>query len=521
MSKKKISFDTDKVPIFSSIAIVLVVVFYLIIHLAKLTNLPVFADEAIYIRWTQLIMDDPGRYLFFPMNDGKPPLHMWLMLPFQYLFNDQLYAGRFLSVLVGLVQIFVLAALVRSLGGRKKATYLSMIFGSIVPFWYLHHRMALIDALMTLFLSLCLLFLIKLSQKITTIHAIFAGLFFGLALLSKLPAILFVFAFSILAILLKKRTELPRYLFFTAFSLLFGLVVFASLKIHPAFGQLFARGGDFLYPLNDFFTGKTILSSFGNLLRFSDYILSYQTWPLVVFSFIGLFQPKTQKQQFVLWLLTLSFLAPIVLLGKVVYPRYLLPVAIFITTSAVIALQGVSETVANLSSMPKKAALSLLTVFLISITTQQSVNFIYNSINDYEKIPFNIADKSQYLYEWSAGYGIKEVTSFIQEAASNQRVSMATEGYFGTLPDGILMYLHARDVSNIFVEGIGQPVMQIPDSFVKQAAGSDRVLLLVNSHRLKMSMDQSTLLREYCRPANPNSSDGPQCLQLWDITQKI
>jgi hypothetical protein len=53
---------------------------YLFTHLWKLTILPVFADESIYIRWAQLIIDDWKQYLFFPLNDGKTPLQMWLMI---------------------------------------------------------------------------------------------------------------------------------------------------------------------------------------------------------------------------------------------------------------------------------------------------------------------------------------------------------------------------------------------------------------------------------------------------------
>ncbi|MBD3279174.1 MAG: hypothetical protein GF390_00500, partial [Candidatus Pacebacteria bacterium] len=87
------------------VILIIFIAVYLLTHLYRLTALPVFADEAIYIRWAQLIMDDWQQYLFFAMNDGKTPLHIWLLVPFQYLFTDQLYAGRFLSVLVGLIQV--------------------------------------------------------------------------------------------------------------------------------------------------------------------------------------------------------------------------------------------------------------------------------------------------------------------------------------------------------------------------------------------------------------------------------
>lgn len=128
--------------------------FFLVIHLWRLTLLPVFADEAIYIRWAQLMIDDWRQYLFFPLNDGKGPLFFWLLVPWQFIFADQLFAGRFLAVLIGLVQILSLKALSKTLGAKPWVQWLTMLFGSILPFWFFHHRLALTDSLLTLSLSL-------------------------------------------------------------------------------------------------------------------------------------------------------------------------------------------------------------------------------------------------------------------------------------------------------------------------------------------------------------------------------
>ncbi|MBU0578650.1 glycosyltransferase family 39 protein, partial [Patescibacteria group bacterium] len=171
----------------------LIIFLYLGIHLYRLTILPVFADEAIYIRWTQLIIDDWRQYLFFPLNDGKTPLLMWLMIPFQFLFSDQLFAGRFVAVLIGLGQILSLGYLVKLLGGKTKTTWLAMFLGSILPFWFFHHRMALTDALLSLGITWMIVGvtqIIKNKQKYLWIGL--TSLFLGLALWAKLPAILII-----------------------------------------------------------------------------------------------------------------------------------------------------------------------------------------------------------------------------------------------------------------------------------------------------------------------------------------
>jgi len=65
----------------------------LLLRLYRLDYLPVFADEAIYIRWAQ-IMKSESTLRFLPLSDGKQPLYMWSVIPFLKLIGDPLIAGR-------------------------------------------------------------------------------------------------------------------------------------------------------------------------------------------------------------------------------------------------------------------------------------------------------------------------------------------------------------------------------------------------------------------------------------------
>jgi hypothetical protein len=150
-------------------------------------------------------------------------------------------------------------------------------------------------------------------------------------------------------------------------------------------------------------------------------------------------------------------------------------------------------------------------VLLLANTITASTAFILPSLTNADATPFVAADVTQYLTEWSSGHGIKQVVELIQAQAKQGTIAVATEGFFGTLPDGILMYLHRRDVSNVMVQGIGQPVLGIPDAFIEQAAAYETTWLVVNSHRMKIDTTDLTLVAEFCRPY-----DAP-CLQVWDI----
>src|SRR4030043_655222 len=90
-----------KWPLFWGLGIVLI---FFLLRLINLTILPIFADEAIYIRWSQ-VMRVESTLRFLPLSDGKQPLFMWLTIPFLQIFSDPLLAGRFLSVVAGFVSL--------------------------------------------------------------------------------------------------------------------------------------------------------------------------------------------------------------------------------------------------------------------------------------------------------------------------------------------------------------------------------------------------------------------------------
>lgn len=500
-----------------SVGMILVGVFYLATHLFGLVSLPVFADESIYIRWTQLIMDEPQRYAMFALNDGKTPLFIWLMLPFQYLFSNQLWAGRLVAVLVGLAQVFVMGWLVGLLGGRKKTQYLAMILTSILPFWFFHHRMALMDGMMTLWLSIALGGAIKVATTKDNKEAWWfvdlVGIGFGLAMLTKIPAILFLPIFGLVGFLPEKATFKTWFSssFKIGVGILIGMVMFLALKLSPAFGQLFSRGGDFLFPLSDILNGawRQTIISFPNYFM---YFVYYLTLPAVALVLASLFSPVKKRVHHWLFWSGLIFLLPIMIMGKVVYPRYLFTASIFFTLSLTLAFENFYAFSLRQKSFLKKTFIQLILVLLLgNIVATSGVNMAMSWFNP-TKTTFVSADKVQYLHEWSSGHGIKETYELITQMAKTEKIAVATEGYFGTLPDALLMYFHGRDVTNLYLEGIGQPVSIIPSSFLERAKSFDRILLVVNSHRQKLPDTVSKkLLLETCRP------DNAPCLQVWEL----
>ena len=86
--------------VWTSIIAIIAVGLFFFLRLSKLNSIPVFVDEAIYIRWSQ-VMRNEASLRFLPQTDGKQPLFMWATIPFFKISSDPLVAGRLVSVATG------------------------------------------------------------------------------------------------------------------------------------------------------------------------------------------------------------------------------------------------------------------------------------------------------------------------------------------------------------------------------------------------------------------------------------
>lgn len=510
-----------------------IVLFYFVTHLWRLDSFPVFADESIYIRWAQLFLDDWKQYLFFALNDGKTPLFIWALAAAQSWSSDQLIAGRLLSVAGGFVQLLATWLILREFTHKKATQLLGMLLISLLPFWFTYHRFAMMDGWLTAFLSLAFwaaLIVVKSKGVRQWSMVILSGSFFGLALWTKLPALFFLPIYLIIPFF-GERIDAAKPLHFSSLngvkklkiftpyiiSGLIGLSLFGLLRLAPGFGQLFHRGQDFSFTVSEVVNGKWT-ETLPNSMRFFEFFGAYLTWPLLLLIAAGLFSNRQRKSTALLLLCSLIFISPFILLGKVVYPRYLLPAAIFLTIAAVLSLESLALrcTKAVRDGNFLWAVVGLFVSLLAGQAFSQASYFMAAFVFTPDVTPFVKVDRQQYLEEWSSGHGIVQTVKLIESLTTQHSVAVATEGRFGTLPDALLLYFHGKDVHNLYIEGTGQyPVKNIPDFFTMRAKAFDQSLLVVNSHRMELRLPADKLVAEYCRP------NTAPCLQVWDVTNLV
>lgn len=161
-------------------------VIYFVIRLPHLTYQPIFADEAIYIRWAQVMRAEPT-LRFVSLMDGKTPLFMWVMIPFFKLFADPLLAGRILSVLAGFFTVLGGLFIGWMLFNRRVGLWSAFLI-VITPFFVFFDRMALVDSMLCAFSIWSIGIALLLIKKPRWDLAMILGYLMGGALLTKTPA---------------------------------------------------------------------------------------------------------------------------------------------------------------------------------------------------------------------------------------------------------------------------------------------------------------------------------------------
>ena len=170
---------------------------YFLLRLPHLRDQSVFCDEATYLRWAQMIAQDPRQYLFVSMQDAKLPLHYWLLALARPLSHDPVFAGRLLSVLFGALTIPAIFGLGAQLSALTRSPRLLAPFTAalmiVCPFVAMNQRLALAEPLVLLEAVVLAWQSLRLARhvqssaapRVLAADAILLGLIWGLALLTK------------------------------------------------------------------------------------------------------------------------------------------------------------------------------------------------------------------------------------------------------------------------------------------------------------------------------------------------
>jgi len=375
------------------------------------------------------------------------------------------------------------------------------LFYAISPFAMFFDRLALADSMLSMFGIWTFIFSLLAIRFLRLDMAMIAGFMLGGAFLTKSPALYFALLLPTTVLFLDLAKKARTIRIFKTIGLWcvtwgIGYGFYNILRLGTNFQMLKSRSLDYVYPVSHIFQTpfdplKPFLMEVGRWL----WIMGPSVFILLVILGI-IFNWKKFPSQ-IIFLIILAF-APIFAsaeFAKVFTARYIffsIPYLIILASSIVI------------TNIPKLAKQLLIGIFIV-----HSSVIVYLFLFTPQSAPLPRSERSGYLEEWTAGYGIKEIATQLKNEQfdnPNEKIVVGTEGYFGTLPDGLQMYLN--DTPSITVIGVGEPIRDVHNSLIESKKAGNKTYLVVNDSRFLGDAEKLglQLLQKYPKALKPDGT---------------
>lgn len=462
------------------------VIGFLVLVTANLTRLPIFVDEALYLRWAQIAWHDAS-WRFISLTDGKQPLYVWFVIPFLKLIDDPLYAGRLASGVSGLISVLGMGYLGYLLG-NKKTGLIAMILTALSPYLFFYYRFGVMESTLVAGSIWVCNFSILLARSRRLDVAMILGMITGATILTKSSGMFFLLLIPAAYLLDFDRKKLFtkstfNYLGLVLVAWIIAGVMYNVQRLSPWMHMIGQKNAFFIVPYADIFNEFGRLSN--NFLDVWRWQIGYTTIPVLILATIGLYlmtRADARKSLFLLsWLL-----APMlgtVLLARLFAPRYVIfvtPFILYFATYALSTIKNIKLTILTVFSV------TLLPLYLITILITDPINYPYVSVDE------------GYVNGWSAGNGTKQIADWALDhmRQTGKPMTIFTEGTFGILPHGLELYVDGR-VEGLTITGL-YPITSVPPSHALESVKTNpETYLVLNNTQTASQLPGLELVGEY------------------------
>jgi len=447
--------------ILSFILCVGILVFFFFTRFYHILTLPIFTDEAIYVRWSQIASNDAA-WRFISLTDGKQPMFVWIAMILMKIIADPLFAGRLVSVIAGFFSMVGLFFLTNEVFKNKKIGFLVSFIYILYPFALVYDRLALYDSLVAMFIIWSLYFEVLLARYVRLDLALILGMIIGGGMLTKtntdFALILLPFSLLLFQWKDKKRYQLlGKWIVFALVTTVVANAMYAILRLSPFYHIIADKNFVFIYQPKEWLQAP-FAYLLPNLSPLSDWFVRYMTLPFLVLVASAFLVGKNYFKEKLL--LLVWFVIPFVSLaffGKLLYPRFILFMTMSLLVLGAYALY-------YLLLFAKKIWIQII-IFIVFFGL-----FIINDffiLTDFAKAAIPRSDLGQFLSSWTAGGGVRETIAYLKEQAKTKKIYVGTEGTFGLMPYALEMYL--KDNPNIVIKAFW-PMQDLPPQEVLDAS---------------------------------------------------
>lgn len=417
-------------------------ILYVILRLIALKSLPPFIDEYIYIHWAQMGFFDAAQRLD-SIADGKQPLFIWLITLVMNVISNPLIAGKSISLFAGWGTLIGLGTISYLLFKRFSVSIIAMMLYAFFPFALVHDRMAIYDSFVTFFYTWTIVITILFVRKPTLGKAFIFANFMGAALLTKSSTTIFFILIPLFFFLSQQKkqyqhTWLPVILY-SLLIIILSYIYQSIIYLSPDAAFIATRNSEFVRPLNELFTSTGILFSLNNILTASGWIITYLTIPVLLIAIFPLVHKKLRNNYSIfLWLATIIPFLVACFVGRNMFPRHIF----FLTIPLLVLAAYASTYIFDLFTKQGYKILFVLVLFSGMIISD------YTILHNFPTAMIPEIDRYQLANGWPAGYGVREIIKYLQQAQTTQQIVIAAEGAWGSYPKTVsqVYFSHSPNV---------------------------------------------------------------------------
>jgi hypothetical protein len=355
-----------------------------------------------------------------------------------------------LSVLAGISTVVVVGITTYFVSNKKLfiSVFSSFLF-AVVPYSVFFNRLALADSLLSLFVISSFLLFFLVAKHVRLDLAIFTGFSLGFAWLTKSPAI-YAFLLLPLNIVVSQRKFQVLLLFIVSFVLANGM--YNVLRLGPEFHMIAQRNLDYVWPLSEII--KHPLDPLIPHLKDTFGFFYFFITPFgLILLFASLFTRHALSHKLILWAWVLIPIVSQSMFAKAFTARYLL-----FTLPFIVIL--ISQAVSSHRFLKFAGLLLFLNCLLVDM----------NLLTDPANAGLPRIERSGYLEEWTAGFGIEEMSKYLISQGPKP-ILLGAEGFFGTPFDGFKVYLN--DYPNIRIIGTGLDLASPPQELLNSTIDNE------------------------------------------------
>jgi len=497
---------------------------YLVLRLPHLRDMPVFTDETTYLRWAQLIADNPLHNLWVSMKDAKLPLHYWLLALARPLAQDPVVAGRLLSALFGGATVLLLLPLCHELRALASPSEDALLFGYLSaalvitsPLLALLQRLALAEPLLLLesvalaWLSLRLArFIVQNhSKRDCRIAAVALGLVWGMLLITKqnfsyalwgLPPLAIIVSIPSGSLRDNLRRFLPLYLIATFIGLaLFVPILFSDTTSHDLRTRLFYK------PIfEDHAAVSPAIIAWENLVRFVSprSHLQAQWWPydparpleegwlylyltppvffLVAIACVWMARNRALRPLLFIAGWSAIIFVPVIVAGGVVFSRY---IAAGFLPLLFLPAWMIADILPRIRVRLARPAYVLASGFALAAVLAWPTWAVAWNIADWRSPTLAQTDIEQLITKPSGGIATEYALQWLNQESQRHPLTLITGSWIGHPDDMAWLTLHDNPNIALFWYTSSRPLQPFPGTdhsyFLGQQRWIDRILPLV------------------------------------------